>query len=140
MACDSVEFKQPLGCFFFVFILSLPFSGWAGSNHSGSALRGGLRLSDHPAERAGQAHAVLAPFPHQHLPHQVSNLGLYGEGGSRLCFSTCQGKCSSLGPGNVIINPSDSLCSVGVSSDVVLVCIAGTGEHTNVPLHLCGVL
>lgn len=67
--------EQHLGCFFFFpLILSSCFSGWAGSNHSGPALRGGLRLSDHSAERAGQAHAVLAPFSHKHLSHQVRNL------------------------------------------------------------------
>lgn len=72
---DLIEFKQPLGCFFFFpLILSLCFSGWAGSNHSGSALRGGLRLSDYSAERVGQAHAVLAPFSHEYLSHQVRNL------------------------------------------------------------------
>lgn len=75
VTCDSIEFKQPLGCFFFFpLTLSLYFSGWAGSNHSGSALRGGLRLSDYSAERVGQAHAVLAPFSHKYISHQVRNL------------------------------------------------------------------
>lgn len=64
------EFKQPLGCFF-PLILSFFFSGRAGSDHSGSALRGGLRLSDYSAECVGQAHAVLAPFSHKYLSHQV---------------------------------------------------------------------
>lgn len=45
------------------------------------------------------------------VAHQVSNQGLCGEGGSRLCFFTCQSKCSSLSPGSVFMNPSDSLCS-----------------------------
>lgn len=114
---DSTEFKQPLGCFFFsVLPLSLPFSGRAGSDHSGSALGGGLWLPDHPAQRAGQARAVLAPLSHQYLPHQVRSLpaSLWG-GWKSAWFFTCQSHYSSLDPGNVFLNPSESLCSVGTN-------------------------
>lgn len=102
----SIEFKQPLGCFFFPLTLSLYFPGWAGSNHSGSALRGGLRLSDYSAERVGQAHAVLAPFSHKYLSHQVRNQ-FVSVLGWKFWFFTCQSNCLHSGPSNLFINPSE---------------------------------
>lgn len=136
---------QPLGCFcFFPLTLSLCFSGWAGSNHSGSALRGGLWLSDHSPECVRQAHAVLAPFSHEYLPHQVRNvvgsvlLGWkYGSSSDSAGISVWVLQMASLNLQRTLETHRFSVLCRSGTSDLVLVCVAVTVEHRNVLLHTC---
>lgn len=131
------EFKQPLGCFFFPLILSFFFSGRAGSDHSGSALRGGLWLSDYSAERVGQAHAVLAPFSHKYLSHQVRSLS-----GSVLLgwkyVLVLHLSAWFLATSSLILHSTLQVCRFSVGMEQVYVAVTLV-EHRNVPLHTCGV-
>ncbi|XP_066222955.1 protein O-mannosyl-transferase 1 isoform X2 [Saccopteryx leptura] len=69
--------------------------GRAGSDHSRPAPGGGLRFPGHSEERLWQTCALLAPFPPEHLPHDVRKaavlIGRYenGRGSSHQQQVTC---------------------------------------------------